>query len=148
MKLLTCSSPFALDSRGREMHPRCTDTLTGAAKLHRQPRGGEMMPPRLWLPRKARSAGWAGFEVSAGAAVPSRQIPRTAAAVPGSEARGRIFLPEPRVPLGNPVLPVICLGHLFPLVLRKSQNAGPDTGTEPAASAFLQGWTWTLAIAR
>lgn len=60
----TCSSPFTpglafpslelcSGSQGREMHPRCTDTLRGAAKLHRQPQGDEMMPPRLWLARKA-----------------------------------------------------------------------------------------------
>lgn len=45
-----------------------------------------------------------------------------AARVPGSVVRTRIFLPKPQVPLGNPVLPVICLGHLFSLVLRNNQK--------------------------
>lgn len=128
----------SLGSQGGEIHPHSTATLTGAAICITT--GDEMMPPRLWLTSKAsRLSRFWGF----------RQYgPRTAAGVPGSVVRGRIFLPEPRVPLGNPALPVICLSHLFPLVLRKSQNAGPDTGTEPAASTFLQGWTWTPATAR
>lgn len=55
-------------------------------------------------------------------AAPKASSASTAASVPGSVVHVRIFRPEPRVPLGNPVLPVICLGHLFSLVLRNSQK--------------------------
>lgn len=68
-------------------------------------------------------------------AAPRASAANKAASVPGSVVRVRIFLPKPQVPLGNPVLPVICLGHFYSETAKK-YKAGPDTRT---ASTFLQG---------
>lgn len=154
---LSKAVPVLTELQQRDIRPRVCAVRTHLwelANLTHNHRLDEMMSPCLWVTRKAgQLSNFWGFHQLSVASQQIRAVPRALAAeaavnIPGSVVHVRIFLLKLRVPLGNPVLPVIWLGHLFSLVLRNSQrNAGPDTGTDLTASTFLQGWTCTPAIA-